>query len=833
MTNRRCAGLVTGGFALLTPLGAFQTSVDQVEPLLRVGVPIPPLLDLRDARVVELVPADPRNPAHVEAARSAWGSLIEPFRGLPALRLRLPRGTGRLALLLAASQALKAQDSRQRLYLDFDGQAAPLMEEAAWGAVDGGSLGPEGLGTDPAQWRGILSLAQGFFPGRSWTLWTPADPGALLGALLGDGGRLVVPAGGPAEALSQTLPLNFTEVEGGMGDLIFRNKAGEASRWRLVDGAWRARELPRTRTEVQVTTTADYDIQALLARMRAAQARDRSALRTFEADMAVDLHVQPGRGPGVDVGFRFRMFEALGDSEEMLQRQILFNGVKAKLPDGVQLPLVESRTSLAPPVALSLTERYRYSDRGPGGPGQRWIHFEPLEPDPTLLRGDLRVDEASGRILEEQSEREGLPGTVKSERRVLTYGAAGSGWRALKVQTFERWLFPGGVSQVQRTLSYSNPSVNADGFEARRAEARLGTATMFKQTPEGYRYFVREADGTRRIEDKPRTGGRAAGLALLVDPGLGLPVLPLGGLAFFDYNAFGKGVQINAFTAGVFNSVALAVPRLPGGFDLNLNSVVMLLSSDEKPVKNGRLLDEDAVGRKFATVALEVGRDLSRGVRAEVQGHFQYDRFGLARDGRTEGFVLPPSGWTREFRGELSWLWRGVQARSFFTKGTRPDGVFGAPGALQPIANSGSFRRWGGSLGMDRQLSSGLWFHAQGSTVTGSGMDRFNAIEVGGLSGSVAGIRSHALAADRLTSARVNLTLPSGPNLRLSVGLEHAVARSLDDGRDYRFTGASASGDMPGFGWFTACRVNLGVGLKSDVPGVKAVNGMFTFLRVF
>jgi hypothetical protein len=791
-------------------------------------------LDLRDARAVELVPADPRNPAHVEAARGAWLPLIGPFKGLPALRLRLPHGPGRLALLLAASQALKAQEPRQRLYLDFDGQAPPLMDEPAWGAVDGGSLGPEALGQDPAQWRARLALAQGFFPGRPWTLWTPADPGALLGALLGDGGRLVVPSGGPAESLSRMLPPNLTEVEGGMGDLILRGRGGEAGRWRFLDGVWRASELAHSRTEVQVTGTADYDIQALLAKMRAAQARDRAALRTFEADMAVDLHVQPGRGPGVDVGFRFRMFEALGDSEEMLQRQILFNGVKAKLPDGVQLPLVESRASLAPPVALSLTERYRYSDRGPGGPGQRLIHFEPLDPNPTLLRGDLRVDESSGRILEEQSEREGLPGTVKSERRILTYGAVGPSWRALKVQTFERWMSPGGVSQVQRTLAYSNPAVNADGFESRRSEARQGPSTMFKQTPEGYRYFVREEDGTRRIEEKPRTGGRAAGLALLVDPGLGLPVLPLGGLAFFDYNAFGKGVQINAFTAGVFNSVALAVPHLPGGFDLNLNSVLMLLSGDEKPVKDGRLLDEDAVGRKFATVSLEVGRDLGRGVRAELQGHFQYDRFGLARDGRTEGFVLPPSGWTREFRGELSWLWRGVQVRSFLAKGRRPDGVFGAPGELQPIANSGAFRRWGGSLGVDRQLSPGLWLQAQASTVTGSGMDRFNAIEVGGLSGSgVAGIRSHALAADRLTSAQVNLTLPSGPSLRLTVGLQQAVARSLDDGRNYRFSGASLSGDLPGFGWFTACRVNLGVGLKSDVPGVKAVNGMFTFLRVF
>ena len=809
-------------------------SVTQSPLLLRVGVPVPPLLDLRDAQAALLVPEDPRIPAQVEAVRTAWLPLIAPFQEAVSLRLRLPLGPGRVALLLAASQALKAQKLQRTLYLEFDPLAPAILDEGAWGAVDGGVLLPEALGPNPALWRQQLGNAQSFFPGRPWTLWLPADPGPLLGTLMGDGGRIVIPPGGPAATLSLALPPGYSEVEGGLGDITLRTRAGAALRWRFELGAWQKADLPKSRVEVAVTGAQTYDVSALLATMRAAQLRDRAAFRTFEADLAVDLHLQSSRGPGVDLGFRFRTFEALGDSEELLQRQVLVNGVNAKLPDGVQLPIVESRTSLAQPVALSLTERYRYADAGPAGPGVRLLRFEPVDPNPTLLRGQLKVEEATGRILEETSEREGLPGTVKSERRLITYGAVGSSWRPLRTQTFERWLSPGGITQVQRTLTYTAPGVNAEGFETRRAQARQGTGTMLKQTQDGVRYFVPQPDGTRRIEERPRTSGRGVGLFLLMDPGLGWPVVPLGGFGYSDFNAFDKGVQLNALIAGVFNSVALAVPSLPGGFDLNLNASTMLLSTDQRPVKGGRLLGKDSVGRRFGTLSLEAGHDLGRGFRAELQGRFQYDRYGLARDYRTEGYVLPPDGWTQELRGELSWLWRGFQARGFYGKGERPDGLFGAPGAIQPVADHGAFRRWGGTLSLDRQLRPDLWFHGEASAITGRGFDRFQALYVGGLiDGSVAGIRTNALAADRITSAKASLTLPSGANLRLSLGLEHAQARSLDDGRNYRFSGVSAVGDLPGFWWVTTCRVNLGVGLQSDVPGVKVVNGMISFFRVF
>ena len=151
-----------------------------------------------------------------------------------------------------------------------------------------------------------------------------------------------------------------------------------------------------------------------------------------------------------------------------------------------------------------------------------------MSPDPLAYAGELEVDEASGRILEERRERNDLPGTVKSEREILTYGTVAPGvWRPVAVKTYERWVSTDGVVQVQRRFTYRDFNLNGDQFLAERDAARTSSGTMLKVTPEGARYFTRQGDGTRKIDEKPKTSGRALGGGVLVDPGTSPSVMPL------------------------------------------------------------------------------------------------------------------------------------------------------------------------------------------------------------------------------------------------------------------------------------------------------------------
>lgn len=806
------------------------------QPLLRVAAEPPAELDLRLAAAADWLPRDGRDPAQAAVLQKAWADRVEPLRGAAAVRILPPAGPDRLPILLAAAQALRAQDPAATLYLGFDAQARPLWDETAWGAVQGGALLAGDLGPDPGAWRERLMAAQNQFPGRPWTLWLPADPGPALAELLGDGARLVVPAGGPGADLAAQVPESGRDVEGGAGDLTVR-LGGEPRRWLYRNGAWQPAPPAQGGQGVRVTAQAAYDTGALLARMRAARWAELQRHRTRTGRLAVDLHLQGEQGPGSDLGFRFRFFEAAGEPEEVLQEQVLVNGVKAKLGPGLQLPIVESRTGLAAPVALGLTERYRYRDGGPGGPGRRWVRFEPVTADPLLFSGQVLVEEDSGRMLEERSERSGLPGTVRSERRVLTYGEAGGGsWRVVKAETVERWLLGGRATQVQRTLTYSDFRVDDPGFEEDRQAARASDGTMLRQTLEGTRYFNKQKDGSRRVEERPRSSGRGLGVVALVDPSLAIPVLPLGGLAYFNFNAFNRGIQVNAITALVYNFGQVTVP-LGAGFDLSADSTSLFLTTSERPIVRGKLQDRDAVGRRFATLNLTLGHDLGGGFRFDGSLRFQHDHFALAPEAkyRTPDFQLPPSGLTREWRGRLSWQGAGFQLAGYYGQGRRPDGLYGTPAALQAVPEQGRVRRWGGSAGYDHRLASGAWLHLEAGRAGGSGFDRFKSLSVGGLGGDVrvAGLRSNAIAADRLDYAKAAVALRSAPGLRVSLGLDHARFRTLDDQQTRQFTGLGVAGDLPGFGWFTTVRVDLGTGIWSDMPGVRAVNGFVALLRIF
>ena len=824
-------------FVLLPVLSVLLAAQAPQPAPLGVGVPLPVELDLSLVEAAGLIPGDNRDAAQVEAARQRWAPLIAGLRAAPAVRLRLPLGAARVGLLLAASQALKAQSPEQRLYLAFDPKALPILDETAWGAVDGGALVPADLAPDPATWRTQLAQAQDTFPGRPWTLWLPSDPGPLASTLMGDGGRLVVPPGGPAAQLASLIPPGFVEVEGGSGDLTLRHRSGASRRWTFTAGAWTAAPLPEARNEVAVTAADTYDVGALLAKVRAAQLRARAGVQTLQAKADLDLHIQGQRGQGGDLGFTFGYFEKAGEWPELLQKEVRLNGVKAKLDGEVQLPLIESRQSVSLPVALGMTERYRYRDGGAAGSGRRLLRFEPVSPDPLAYTGELEVEEATGKILEERRERTDMPGTVKSEREILTYGAVAPGvWRPVAVRTFERWVSADGVVQVQRRFTYRDFNLNGTAFEPDREAARGSRSTMLKVTPEGARYFTRQGDGTRKIEEKPKSSGRALAGVVLVDPGLTPPVLPLGGLLYFDYNAFGKGVQVNALTAILFNTASVAIPRGLGSFDVSANATALLLKGTERPVLNGKLADKDGVGRRFGMVGLELGRDLGAGFRLEGRGDFEYDDYSEGDTKyRTPGYALPPSGLTRVGTLQGSWLFRGFQVRAFHGWGRRPEGTYGTVGNPQVVPEAGDFRRWGGSLGLDRELQPGFWFHGEAGWAGGRAFDRFKALDVGGMGGAVriAGIRAHAISADQVTYAKTGLAIPTGPTLRLSLSLEHARARSLDDQKTYGVTGVGITGDLPGFWWFTSVRVDLGVGVQSDIAGVKAVNGYVALLRVF
>lgn len=257
----------------------------------------------------------------------------------------------------------------------------------------------------------------------------------------------------------------------------------------------------------------------------------------------------------------------------------------------------------------------------------------------------------------------------------------------------------------------------------------------------------------------------------------------------------------------------------------------------DRPTKDGKLLDKDGVARQSGQVSVNVGRDLGLGFRARIQGRGVYNRYSDAKEEkyRTPGFVIPPSGMTMGLSGELTWMRSGFQLRGNYGEGKRPDGAFGPPDDVRPIADGGRYKVWGARAAYDLRLKSIAWIRGEIGLEGGRGFDRFLSMDIGGMggSGSVAGIRNNALATDRIQYASLGYVFPASPMFRISCNIDHARAKSMDDQKTYRFTGLGLAGDIPGFWWFTTIRADIGIGLQSDIPKTKTVNGFIALLRVF
>lgn len=811
---------------------------------IQVGAPLPAELDLTRADPAALIPADPRDPAQVEAVRVAWMAQLEPLRNAGAVRLCLPDHGPRIPLLLAASQALKAADPGCRLFVAFQPGQAPIWDEAAWGALDGGALLPADLGADPQAWRIWLAKAQAQMPGRTWTLWLAQDPGAQAGVLLGDGGRLVVPGGGATARLARVLPDAACDIEGGLGDLIFSPRvAGAPQRWRFEGSEWLRWPLPRDRTEVVVAAQDRYDLGALLARVRATQLRNRAALRTLEGTLQVDLHLQRLSGPGQDLGYRYDLFCKAGEGDELVRREVLMNGVRANLDARATLPIVEASVSVALPVALAPSERFRYADAGPGQPGQRRIRFEPVDADPTLPRGELLVAEASGQILRERSHRDSLPGKVRTVDLTLEYREVLPGlFRVAQATGFERWITASGMVQVQRRLAYSDLRANAEGFELRRDAARGSSAFMLKQTVDGVRYFERKDDGSRVLNQKPRTATRAMVEGIALTPGLGVPLFPIAGRMGTDDNLGERGIQFSYVTLILINLAHLTIPHVVADLDLNLDGFNTFLPLPVMPVQQGQVLRHDQVNDYYGTLNVGLSRDLGAGFRGQVEARFRADAYAVRgallgeslMSYATPGFQPPPGGLSREARGQLLWQKAGVQVAGYYGAGHRPAGDYGLAEAPQPVAADGQFRRWGLSAGYDLALAGKSMLHLEAGDLGGTGVDRFKPLDVRDLgNATIVGFSPFVFTCEHANYQKLAYVLPPRRDLRLTVGLEQAQIRALDDQRRYALTALALTGDLPGFWKFTSTRIDLGAGLRSTLAGARTVTGSVMFLRVF
>src|SRR5205823_5900180 len=99
--------------------------------------------------------------------------------------------------------------------------------------------------------------------------------------------------------------------------------------------------------------------------------------------------------------------------------------------------------------------------------------------------------------------------------------------------------------------TFSDFHLDPEDFNVRLAEVSASDARMVRETSAGLRYLEKNGSGDRVVKEGFETSRKFLLGGVHHDAGLQFPVVPLGGIDYFNFDYGHRGIQANVFFAGV------------------------------------------------------------------------------------------------------------------------------------------------------------------------------------------------------------------------------------------------------------------------------------------
>ena len=200
------------------------------------------------------------------------------------------------------------------------------------------------------------------------------------------------------------------------------------------------------------------------------------------------------------------MYTAAGVTE-IEQREIRINGVEFTAHAVPRLPIIEPERVASPPLAIALTDVYRYGwmgarrSAGRSATSSRSNRIRARRQDATLFRGRAWIAADTFAMLQGRGGADArCAGRSSSSEQVDEFRAGRapvSGcWRDRTCGRCTKGRPTG--RRFTACWRSSRSEINAGDFSARRQEAYSSAAMMLRDTPEGYRYLKRNRRPRRR-----------------------------------------------------------------------------------------------------------------------------------------------------------------------------------------------------------------------------------------------------------------------------------------------------------------------------------------------
>ena len=568
---------------------------------------------------------------------------------------------------------------------------------------------------------------------------------------------------------------------------------------------------------VKVAGARDLTVDEIVARHQAAAARQATAIQTQISTGTLTLTFEaPGFTAPITVTSETVIFES-SNRTDLQQRDIRVNGVLFTGNGGPpRLPIIEPERVSSLPLAIALTNAYRYALRGRetiDGIACYVVAFSPQDPAASLYRGRAWIAADGFGLVRVSAVQTGLRGPITTSEQIDDFKADRSGhW--LLAQSDVRQTYEGAAvrTPIHRLLIVDRHDVNPADFAVRRDAAYASTDVMLRDTPQGFRYLRRVpqadhdpvASSTGGVTE-PVLAGRAdrvrtLAFGVIVDPNISNP-LPFAGLSYVDFNLFNRGAQLNVFFGGTFGQLAFSAPSLGGSrWQAGARAFGIASSYNDRAFADGREIYTENIEQRPAQASVWLLHPVTPRVSFRIGYEWDYTNY-QAGDQTSPQFVVPASqvvhaavlgldvqrsGW----QGSLWWspAWRA---------GWRP---WGEPGTPDYDAPRSAFQRYGAGLSRSALVRTGITTRIEAAVMGGQNLDRFSRYAFGTFDNRLHGYPSALIRYDR------------GAVLRTAIAWAAAKAIRIDGFAD------TAAVHDPSFSTGLRNYTGFGVALEAPAP---------------
>lgn len=615
---------------------------------------------------------------------------------------------------------------------------------------------------------------------------------------------------------------------------------------------------PVARETVDIAGSRTPSVEEII-RAHQAWARQQEAIeQPWIARNATTLRFSITAGERFEATFAGDQFHRRGGPNDWVWEELYLNGVRWRRSQIPEIPLVQPEKVTRLPLDILFTDDYAYElagERTIAGVRSWEVRFAPREGvragEVPLYRGTVWIDAETFAAIRTERVQLGLSGgETLSNEEVIDYAAfdrstsarmeapdthgrstADLLWLPVRVSAQQVLSVVGRTMPVERRSDLSNVRVAPANFDALLAEKSASELRMVRDTEGGMRYLARDASGERYVKEETDSSQYFMIAGLHHDDAFEYPVVPLGGVNYFDFDFLDRGLQANVFFAGAILAASVADPNVAGTrINFGTDLFALAIPVENRMERGGVRVPGESVMNRPLVLGFRTGHPILGFGKIDFGLGLNWQHFESADD-TLDSFAIPSDHLLVtpgvDLRYERSgWLISAFGERGFRSKWE----LWGIPEEYS--SEHKTFDRWGATVGKSFFFPGFQRLGVEVNWLDGANLDRFSKYELGFFGAQrVRGISSGSIRAEEALIAHLSYGFVFTDQFRIEAYYDHALLTDAIAGWDREpVQGVGVSGQLLG-PWGTLVRLDLGKSV-----GRNAQDGFVAdvlFLKIF